>query len=102
MFSRGRLVHGAELRLSCPANRVPAGGGSFDRARDQRRLKARAMGSVRNEASSEWRANLGMRFIKRKSLETGQKSGSGKLRKRSAEVLALAAQKPNSYPVTSY
>jgi hypothetical protein len=32
----------------------------------------------------------------------GQKSASGKLRKRSADVLALAAQKPNSYPVTSY
>jgi hypothetical protein len=36
------------------------------------------MCSVRNEASSEWRANLRMRFIKRKSLETGQKSAWGK------------------------
>jgi hypothetical protein len=32
------------------------------------------MCSVRNEASSEWRANLGMRFIESKSLETGQRS----------------------------
>jgi len=32
------------------------------------------MCSVRNEALSEWRANLRMRFIKRKSLQTGQKS----------------------------
>jgi hypothetical protein len=31
------------------------------------------MGSVRNEASSEWRAaDPQMRFIKKKSLETGQ------------------------------
>jgi hypothetical protein len=74
----GRLVHGAELRSSCPANRCSGRGGSLDRARDQRRLKARAMCSVRNEASSEWRANLRMRFIKRKSLETGQKSASTK------------------------
>jgi hypothetical protein len=36
------------------------------------------MCSVRNEASSEWRANPRMRFIKRKSLETGQKSRWGK------------------------
>jgi hypothetical protein len=58
MYSRGRLVHGAELNLSCPANRCSGRGGSFDHARDQRRLKARAMCSVRNEASSEWRANF--------------------------------------------
>jgi hypothetical protein len=36
------------------------------------------MCSIRNEASFEWRANLRMRFIKRKSLQTGQKSAWGK------------------------
>jgi hypothetical protein len=75
-----RCFHGVAsftaLSLGCRVlpTAVPAGGGSFDRARDQRRLKARAMCSVRNEASSEWRANLRMRFIKRKSLQTGPKS----------------------------
>jgi hypothetical protein len=99
MYSRGRLGHGAELRLSCPANRCSGRGGSFDRARDQRRLKARAMCSVRNEASSEWRANLRMRFIKRKSLETGQKSAS---RKRDAVDRRQCSdlREPRFWPVT--
>jgi hypothetical protein len=79
LYSRIASFNALNLRSSCAANRCSGRGRSFDRARDQRRLKARAMCSVRKEASSKWRADLRMRFIKRKSLETGRKSRSGKL-----------------------
>jgi hypothetical protein len=64
MYPRVASLTGLSLGRRVLPTAVAARVGSFDRARDQRRLKARAMCSVRNEASSEWQANLRMRLSK--------------------------------------